>query len=131
MFKIKKLKKILLGVLNFNHVDLVNQSFLVLVKYIMGVSCMFERIFLLRFPNFNHMCHECWYCWPYVSKDFLVLMHVHGVRVVFFGRFFNLNHNDYEFGLDVSKIYLFIFIYSILVSSNVGYGYILLRYLFY
>jgi hypothetical protein len=28
-------------------------------------------------------------------------------------------------------IYLFIYIFSILVSSNVGYGYILLRYLFY
>jgi hypothetical protein len=73
------------------------------------VGHMFERIFL----------------------DFLVLMHVHGVKVVFLGRFFNLNQNDYEFGLDVSKNYLFIYIYSILVSSNVNYGYILLRYLFY
>ncbi len=39
--------------------DLVNQSFLVLVKYIMGVSCMFERFFfLLRFLNFSHMCQS-------------------------------------------------------------------------
>jgi hypothetical protein len=46
-----------------------------------------------------------------IFLDVLVLMHVQGVRVFFFGRFFNLNHIYYEFWSHVSKILFFNFIF--------------------
>ncbi len=51
MLQIKKILSFLLGVLNFNNVDWVNQSFLILVKYIMGVSCTFKRFFCFCFKG--------------------------------------------------------------------------------